>query len=128
MNFKLAHACIRVQDLEKSLAFYTHALGFQETRRLDFPEWKFTLVYLTDMTGHFEIEITYNYDTEHPYELGTGFSHFAVYTPELDKARATHVQSGYTVTEIKDLGDGQARYYFISDPDGYRTEIIEQAI
>lgn len=46
MAKKMLHTCIRVKDLEKSMEFYTKILGFKEARRLDFPEFKFTLVYL----------------------------------------------------------------------------------
>lgn len=123
---KLAHACIRVMNLEKSLDFYKNAIGLQETRRFDYPEWKFTLVYLSDMERNFEIEITYNYDQETPYIIGDGFSHFAVHTPDLPATHQRHTEQGYTVSEIKGLGDGHAQYYFITDPDGYRTEVIQE--
>ena len=44
---KMAHTCVRVKDLDASLEFYQKAFGFEESRRRDFPENKFTLVYLT---------------------------------------------------------------------------------
>ena len=43
---KFLHTCVRVKDLEASLQFYQEALGFKEVRRNDFPEYKFTLVYM----------------------------------------------------------------------------------
>ena len=51
MAVKMLHTCIRVMDLEKSLKFYREALGLVETRRKDFPEHKFTLVYLSNEIG-----------------------------------------------------------------------------
>ncbi len=33
---------------------------------------------------------------------------------------------GITVTDIKTIGDGFATFYFIQDPDGYRTEVIQR--
>ena len=75
MAVKMLHTCIRVMDLEKSLKFYKEALGLIETRRKDFPEHKFTLVYLSNELGGYEVELTYNYNPEKPYELGNGFSH-----------------------------------------------------
>lgn len=72
MSVKMLHTCIRVMDLEKSLKFYKEALGLIETRRKDFPEHKFSLVYLSNEVGGYEIELTYNYDVEKPYELGNG--------------------------------------------------------
>lgn len=44
---KMVHTCYRVQNLEASLDFYQKAFGFQEKRRRDFPDYKFTLSYLT---------------------------------------------------------------------------------
>lgn len=126
MNYKLAHACIRVMDLEKSLDFYKNALGLIETKRKDFPEWKFTLVYLSDEDKNFEIELTYNYNPDKAYEIGNGFSHFAVYTNDLGSSYNTHKENGYELTDIKSLSDGLTKFYFISDPDGYRTEIIQK--
>ena len=35
---KMLHTCVRVKNLEESLAFYQEAFGFKETRRKDFPE------------------------------------------------------------------------------------------
>ena len=78
MSIKMLHTCIRVMDLEKSLEFYKNALGLVETRRKDFPEHKFTLVYLSDVPGGYEVELTYNYNPEVPYDLGNGFSHIAI--------------------------------------------------
>lgn len=125
MKYKLEHACIRVMDLEKSLNFYKGALGLKEVRRKDFPEWEFTLVYLTDADENFEIELTYNYSAEKPYELGNGFSHFALVVEDLEKSHEEHKKSAYEVTDLKGLPGEQPSYYFITDPDGYKIEIIK---
>lgn len=57
------HTCIRVKDLDASIAFYQEALGFKEVRRNDFPENQFTLVYMAlEDDPSYELELTYNYD------------------------------------------------------------------
>lgn len=124
MKYKLEHACIRVMNLEKSLEFYKGALELKETRRKDFPKWEFTLVYLTDENENFEIELTYNYSPEKPYEMGNGFSHFAVVVEDLEKSYDVHKKSAYDVTDLKGLPGEKPSYYFITDPDGYKIEII----
>ena len=43
---RVLHTMIRVGDLEKSIAFYTEALGMTLMRRHDYPEGKFTLAFL----------------------------------------------------------------------------------
>lgn len=124
MSVKMLHTCIRVMDLEKSIKFYRDALGLVETRRSDFPEHKFTLVYLSDAPGGYEIELTYNYNPETPYEIGTGFSHTAIGHPDIEALREKHIEMGYEVTDLKGLPGEAPRYYFVTDPDGYKVEII----
>lgn len=124
MNYKMLHTCIRVADLEKSLTFYKKALGLVEKETKDFPEHKFTLVYLTDSLGHYELELTYNYNPEKPYELGNGFSHIAVSVEDLEASREKHKEMGYEVTDLKGLPGSPPKYYFVTDPDGYKVEVI----
>lgn len=111
-------------EFRKSLKFYRDALGLIETRRKDFPEYKFTLVYLSDKVGGYEIELTYNYDPEKPYELGNGFSHTAIGVSDLEGMREKHKSLGYEVTDLKGLPGEKPRYYFVTDPDGYKVEVI----
>jgi lactoylglutathione lyase len=124
MEYKMVHTCYRVFDLDKSLDFYKNALNFKESRRKDFPEHGFTLVYLKASETEFELELTYNYDPEVPYEIGTGYGHLALTTPDLVGSHKAHEEAGYKVTQLKGLPGSPPRYYFITDPDGYKIEII----
>ncbi|MEQ3337420.1 lactoylglutathione lyase [Clostridium butyricum] len=124
MATRMLHTCIRVMDLEKSLEFYKNALGLVETRRKDFPEHKFTLVYLSDTPDGYELELTYNYDPEKPYDLGNGFSHVAIGADDIVSLREKHMEMGYEVTDLKGLPGEPPRYYFVTDPDGYKVEVI----
>ena len=124
---EVVHACIRVLDLEASIEFYETALNFEVARRRDFPEDEFTLVYLESPAGHLELELTYNYGREEPYTIGNGFSHFAVTVDDLEEAHQYHQELGYEVSELKSLSEeASGGYYFLTDPDGYRTEIIQR--
>ncbi|MHC1684757.1 MAG: VOC family protein [Clostridiaceae bacterium] len=123
MSVKMLHTCIRVKNLEASLKFYRDALSLIETRRKDFPEHKFTLVYLSNEIGGYEIELTYNYDSE-GYEIGNGFSHTAIGVTNLEEEREKHISLGYEVTPLKGLPGEPPRYYFVTDPDGYKVEVI----
>ena len=124
MSVKMLHTCIRVKNLEESLKFYMDALGLIETRKKDFPEHKFTLVYLSNENGGYEIELTYNYDVENPYEIGNGFSHVAIGVDNLEEMRDKHIELGYEVTDLKGLPGEKPKYYFVTDPDGYKVEVI----
>ncbi len=126
MQYTLLHTCFRVMDLEKSLAFYQEALGFKEIRRRDFPNDAFTLVFLSDASGHHEIELTYNYNPEKPYVIGNGFSHMAVGVSDLEASQQHHRDLGYPVTKLMGLPGEPPRYYFVTDPDGYEVEVIRK--
>lgn len=122
---KMAHTCVRVKDLEASVDFYQKAFNFNETRRRDFPENKFTLVYLTLLEDGYELELTYNYDHE-PYDLGNGYGHIAIATDDLEGLHAQHSAAGFNVTDLKALPGVPPSYYFIVDPDGYKIEVIRE--
>ena len=36
------------------------------------------------------------------------------------------MEKGYEVTEIRGLSKDSSKYFFVTDPDGYRIEIIEK--
>jgi len=122
---KFVHTCYRVKDLAASVKFYQDAFGFEEIRRSDFPEHKFTLVYMTLPGDTNELELTYNYD--HPgYEIGTGYGHIALTTPDLEELHSKHIAAGYEVTDLKGLPGTPPGYYFVVDPDGYKIEVIRE--
>ncbi|MFU2206844.1 VOC family protein [Streptococcus pluranimalium] len=120
---KMLHTCIRVQDLDASIGFYTTAFPLEEVRRKDFPEHKFTLVFLKTPDESFEIELTYNYD-HGPYEIGDGYGHLAVGVENLEETHDQHKASGFEVTDLKGLPGQDPHYYFVKDPDGYKIEVI----
>jgi lactoylglutathione lyase len=125
-SYRYLHSMIRVMDLDRSIAFYRDALGLKEVRRKDMPEGKFTLVYLGDGQTDFQLELTYNYDPEKPYELGNGYGHLALEVEDLEASHAYHKAKGYPVTNLSGLTAGSAHFYFITDPDGYKIEIIRK--
>lgn len=122
---KMAHTCVRVKDLEASLAFYEGAFGFVEKSRRDFPENKFTLVYLSLPGDDYELELTYNYDHA-AYDLGDGYGHIAIAVSDLEALHEKQQSNGYNVTDLKGLPGTAPSYYFVVDPDGYKIEVIRE--
>ncbi|MFO3716425.1 VOC family protein [Anaerococcus cruorum] len=124
---KFLHTMIRVKDLDKSYKFYTEELGFVESRRKEFPDKKFDLVYLKlPESSDYELELTYNYDQEEDYDLGNGYGHIAISNPDIKSFREELSKKGYEVTELRGLSDNSDKYFFVKDPDGYQIEIIEK--
>lgn len=125
LHFPMIHVCYRVLDLEASEKFYIDAFGFELSRKKDFPD-NFTLSYLKAPGLDFEIELTYNYGHEEPYTIGDGYSHLAVSVDDLEASHESHKKMGFKMTELKGLAGGQPKFYFVTDPDGYRVEVVRK--
>jgi lactoylglutathione lyase len=123
---KLIHSMIRVADLDRSVAFYVRAFAMQESHRLDFPT--FTLLYLREPESGFEIELTWNKGQSDPYTHGSGYGHVAFCVDDLEGQHTTLTRLGYAAGEIKALpGPASARFFFTTDPDGYKVEVLQRA-
>ena len=97
-----------------------------DLRKIDvkiFQNIKFTIVYLTLPGESFEIELTYNYG-HGPYTIGDGFSHLAIASDDLEGDNEKHKAMGYKTTDLMGLPGKPGHYYFVTDPDGYRMEVI----
>ncbi|MBN2336976.1 MAG: VOC family protein [Acidobacteria bacterium] len=121
MKFTLNHNNFNVLDLEKSLRFYTEALGLVETRRYEPEDKSFKLVFLGDGETPHRIELTWLRDRTEPYDLGDNEFHLALKTDDYDAAFARHKEMGCVCYENPGMG-----IYFIEDPDGYWIEIIPE--
>lgn len=123
MNY--AHTCIRVKDLDASIAFYTEALGYKYTREKDHTDDGFKIVYLALEGDESELELTYNIG-HGAYTLGDGYGHMALYADDLEREHERLKDGGYDVTELKGLPGEDPRYFFVTDPDGYKIEVIRR--
>ena len=124
---KLIHSMIRVQELDRSVNFYRDAFGMTESHRLEFPT--FTLLYLREPESGSEIELTWNKGQAEPYTHGSGYGHVAFAVDDLEDHRSSLLARGYPAGDIKTLNSprGSARFYFTTDPDGYKIEVLERA-
>ncbi len=124
------HTMLRVRDLDRSVAFYTGALGMKELRRNEVPGGRYTLAFVgyEDESKQAAIELTHNWDQAENYDLGNGFGHLAVSTPDIkaacDKVRST---GGKVTREPGPVKFGTTIIAFVEDPDGYKIELIERS-
>lgn len=124
---KSIHSMIRVLDEQKSVDFYGKAFGLGIAERLDFET--FTLVYLSNAESEFELELTVNKGRSEPYQLGDGYGHFAVSVGDLDAEHGRMSDLGFSPGKIVDFNrDGNllARFFFLTDPDGYKIEVLQR--
>ena len=125
---RILHTMIRVGDLNRSIAFYTEALGMKLLRQRDYPDGKFTLAFIGygPEDTHPAIELTYNYGVE-KYEIGTGFGHIAIGVSDIYAACDRIRQVGGPITrEPGPMKHGTTVIAFAVDPDGYKVELIQK--
>ena len=124
---KAIHSMIRVLDEARSVDFYRRAFGLDVAQRLDFPD--FTLVYLSNPETDFELELTVNKGREEAYDLGAGYGHLAVSVADLDGEHKRVSDLGLNPSKIVEFNrDGAllARFFFMTDPDGYKIEVLQR--
>ncbi|WP_020186662.1 VOC family protein [Methylopila sp. 73B] len=124
---KAIHSMIRVLEEERSVAFYDAAFGLKVADRYPFDG--FTLIYLSNPETGFELELTVNGDRAAPYDLGDGYGHLAVSVEDLAAEHARFEAAGLKPGALKQFDrDGKplARFFFVTDPDGYKIEVLER--
>lgn len=113
----MVHENYNVSDLEASLAFYDKAFGLKETRRKNGNG--FTIVYVSNAEGSFELELTKLDEHPQKYDLGECEFHLAFETEDFEAAHALHEEMGCICFENESMG-----IYFVEDPDGYWLEVL----
>jgi lactoylglutathione lyase len=119
---------LRVGDLQRSIDFYTRVLGMKLLRTTERPEQKYSLAFVGYGTNpdHAEIELTYNHGVD-SYEMGTAFGHLALGVPDVYAACEKIRAGGGNVTrEPGPVKGGTTVIAFVTDPDGYKIELIER--
>ena len=125
---RILHTMLRVGDLQRSVKFYTEALGMKLLRTTERPEQKYSLAFVGYGTNpeHAEIELTYNHGVDR-YDLGTAFGHIALGVPDVYAACEKIRAGGGNVTrEPGPVKGGTTVIAFVTDPDGYKIELIQR--
>lgn len=129
---RLLHTMLRVGNMQRSIDFYTQVLGMMLLRTTERPAQKYDLAFLGYGSNpeHAEIELTWNYGVER-YEQGTAFGHIAIGVRDVaatcaavrDRAAAL---GGAVTREAGPVQGGITVIAFVTDPDGYKIELIER--
>lgn len=125
---RILHTMLRVGDLQRSIDFYTKVMGMSLLRISENSEYKYTLAFVGygSNPDHAELELTYNHGVDH-YELGTAYGHIAIAVEDATDACARVKLAGGNVTrEAGPVKGGTTVIAFITDPDGYKIELIER--
>ena len=126
---RLLHTMLRVGDLQRSIDFYTNVMGMTLLRTSENPSQKYSLAFLGYGRNpeHAELELTYNWGVEQ-YDMGTAYGHIAIGVPDAYAACEKIKANGVNVTrEPGPVKGGTTVIAFITDPDGYKVELIQRA-
>lgn len=122
---KLLHTRYRVDDLEKTVAFYRDVLGLREMGRHKSGRGS-ELVFMKAPESEEEIELCY-YPGSGPVQVQADLTHLAF---EVDDMEAFGVQLAKKGTQFSDgprrSPSGQV-IAFVDAPEGYEIELIQRA-
>ncbi|MEX8496265.1 MAG: lactoylglutathione lyase [Leptothrix ochracea] len=130
---RLLHTMLRVGNLPRAIDFYTQVLGMTLLRTTHRPEQGYDLAFLGYGSNpeHAELELTYNHGVD-GYELGTAYGHIAIGVADVAATcaavRTRAAELGGTISrEPGPVKGGNTMIAFITDPDGYKIELIERS-
>lgn len=126
---RILHTMLRVGDLQRSIDFYTKVLGMRLLRTSENAEYKYTLAFVGYGSNpeHAELELTYNWGTT-SYEHGNAYGHIAISADDIVAAcEAVRANGGNVTREPGPVKGGSTVIAFVTDPDGYKIELIERA-
>jgi len=125
---RFLHTMLRVGDMQRSIDFYTRIMGMQLLRTTDRPEQKYALAFVGYASNpeQAEIELTYNYGVD-SYDMGGAYGHVALGVDDIyatcDQIRS---KGGNITREPGPVKGGNTLIAFITDPDGYKIELIQR--
>lgn len=119
---KYLHTMVRVTDIEQSLRFYRDALGLQLLSRRDYPQGRYTLVFLAAAgDDEAQVELTHNWDPE-PYAGGRNFGHLAYQVDDIYASCRRLMDHGVAIN--RPPRDG--RMAFVRSPDLISVELLQK--
>jgi|TARA_B110000438_G_scaffold302997_1_gene362647 lactoylglutathione lyase len=126
MPTKFLHTRIRVSDLENSIDWYARAAGFVVAKRSDKSPQGNQVVHLELPGNPHMLELTYSPDfkVEFPEDL----MHTCIGVDDIIEYCDRVEKDGFEVWPGKwreKFSDGGKKMAFLTDPDGYELEILE---
>ena len=122
------HTMLRVGNLQRSIDFYTQVLGMELLRTSENPQYQYSLAFLGFGGGNpaqAELELTEQWGHDHS-ALAPAYGHIALGVPDTyaacEKIRAA---GGQITREPGPVKGGSTVIAFVTDPDGYKIELIQ---
>jgi lactoylglutathione lyase len=125
---RILHTMLRVGDMQRAVDFYTRVMGMKLLRTTDRPEQKYSLAFVgyDSNPDQAEIELTYNYGVDR-YDMGGAYGHIALGVDDIyATCEQIRAQGGNITREPGPVKGGNTLIAFITDPDGYKIELIQR--
>lgn len=120
---KLLHTRMRVDDLEKTVAFYRDILGLEVVERHDSPRGS-RLAFLKAPDSAELIEIC-SFPASGPVQVQPDLVHLAFEVDHLDTFLKDLSRRGVAASDGPTTSSSGNRFAFIDAPEGYEVELIE---
>ena len=122
---KLLHTRYRVNDLERTVKFYTEVLGLEEIRRHKSPRGS-ELVFLKAPESAELIEITC-FPGSGPVQVQPDLTHLAFEIESLEGFEKHLARFGLKFSDGPTTTSTGTTFAFIDAPEGYEIELIQKA-
>ncbi len=122
---KLLHTRYRVNDLEKTVAFYRDVLGLRETGRHKSPRGS-ELVFMKAPESEEEIELCC-YPASGPVHVPADLTHIAFEVDDLTAFAKQLEKKGVKLSEGPIGSSSGTMFAFADAPEGYEIELIQRS-
>ena len=122
---KLLHTRYRVNDLERTVAFYRTVLGLEEVRRHKSPRGS-ELVFLKAPASEEQIEIC-SFPNSGSVQVQPDLTHLAFEVDSLDEFAGHLARLGLKFSDGPTTSSSGTAFAFIDAPEGYEIELIQKA-
>jgi lactoylglutathione lyase len=124
MITKFLHTRYRVNDLDKTAAFYRDVLGFKEISRHTSGRGS-TLAFFQVPNSEEQIEICH-YPKSGSVEVQADLTHLAFEVDDIEAFGKDAAAKGYPFSEGPTPTSSGSKIAFIDGPEGYEIELIEK--
>ena len=122
---KLLHTRYRVNDLDKTVRFYTEVLGLEEVRRHKSPRGS-ELAFLKAPQSEELIEICH-FPGSGSVEVQPDLTHLAFEVDSLEEFEKHLAKFGLKYSDGPILKENGSGFAFIDAPEGYEVELLQRA-
>lgn len=122
MFLSLAHASVRVKDIQESKKFYGEVLGLQHVRDFEHERLKFAFYKIGDT----EIELTESKIEAYEARTVGPVDHIAFFVDDIEKeiSRLRELDVDFTMDVVIEVME--FKVIFIQGPNGERIELMER--